>query len=225
MTPPRSIQKLVLIMALACFGGGCLSGCGGGGGGGGASGTPGTASDQSGVSITITHPDASEIDTSDEAMELQGTATSDAGVTSVSWKTSRGSAGAASGTSQWRTGAIPLELGRNVVTVSATDSQNGVASKTIEIRRDSGRRGSVTLTWTAPTQREDGTPLNDLAAYRIHYGRMSKIYDHSLRLDNPGILTYVVEDLSPGMWHFSLTAVDSDGLESDPSAEVRARVE
>jgi hypothetical protein len=38
-------------------------------------------------------------------------------------------------------------------------------------------------------------------------------------VNNPGVVSYVVEDLAPGEWFFALTAYDTDGLESDPSNE------
>ena len=71
----------------------------------------------------------------------------------------------------------------------------------------------------------NGNPLTDLAGYKIHYGRMSGIYDYEITIDNPGILTYVVENLYPGDWYFSMTAFDRNGTESGYSNEVRKRVQ
>lgn len=36
------------------------------------------------------------------------------------------------------------------------------------------RGQDITLTWTAPTENEDGTPLDDLAGYTVHYGQTSR---------------------------------------------------
>lgn len=80
--------------------------------------------------------------------------------------------------------------------------------------------GAVTLSWTPPTQRVDGSPLGALAAYRILYGQASGQYDHMIRVDSPGIVRYVVEGLAPGTWHFAISAIAVDGLESSPSMEV-----
>ena len=49
---------------------------------------------------------------------------------------------------------------------------------------------------------------------------MSGIYDYQIDINNPGILTYVVENLASGDWYFALTAYDSQGLESDRSNEL-----
>ena len=72
----------------------------------------------------------------------------------------------------------------------------------------------------APTARTDGSPLTNLAGYIVFYGRMSGIYDYQIDISNPGILTYVVENLVSGDWYFALTAYDSQGIESDRSNEV-----
>ena len=80
--------------------------------------------------------------------------------------------------------------------------------------------GSATLTWTAPTQNDDGSPLTDLASYRVHWGTASRNYSNSATITNPGVTTYVVESLLPGRtYFFALTAGNSDGLYSDYSVE------
>ncbi len=33
-------------------------------------------------------------------------------------------------------------------------------------------------------------------------------------LNNPGLTRYVVENLTPARWHFEMTSVNSDGVES-----------
>ena len=83
-----------------------------------------------------------------------------------------------------------------------------------------GQTGSTTLSWTAPTERTDGSPLTNLAGYKIYFGRMSGICDYQININNPGILTYFVEYLESGDWYFALTVYDSEGLESDRSNEV-----
>src|SRR5690606_37356498 len=79
--------------------------------------------------------------------------------------------------------------------------------------------GSATLTWVAPTLRTDGTLLDDLAGYKVYWGTESRNYTESIQIDNPGVTTYVVENLGPGTHYFATTALSSDGLESDYSNE------
>ena len=79
--------------------------------------------------------------------------------------------------------------------------------------------GSVTLTWTPPTLNENGTALSDLTAYRIYYGTESRSYTRSVEIDNPGLASYVLEDLVPDTYYFVATAVNSQGVESGFSNE------
>ena len=83
---------------------------------------------------------------------------------------------------------------------------------------------SVTLSWQAPTERADGTPLTDLAGFRIYYGSDREDLDAVIELDNPGLSRYVVENLAAGTWYFSMTAYDDANLQSSPSAVVEARL-
>ena len=81
--------------------------------------------------------------------------------------------------------------------------------------------GSVTLNWQPPTQNADGSPLMDLSGYNIYVGTNSDTYDYmEIRLDNPGLTTYVVESLEPGTYYFAATAFNSSGVESSFSGEI-----
>ena len=80
--------------------------------------------------------------------------------------------------------------------------------------------GSATLSWMAPTQRIDGTPLANLAGYRIRYGTAPGSLSNQVQIPNPGITSCVVENLPPGTYYFVAIAYDSLGLESAPSATV-----
>ena len=81
--------------------------------------------------------------------------------------------------------------------------------------------GSVTLAWQPPTQNADGSLLTDLSGYNIYVGTTSSTYDYmEIRLDNPGLTAYVVENLDPGTYYFAATAFNSSGVESAFSGEV-----
>lgn len=84
--------------------------------------------------------------------------------------------------------------------------------------------GMVTLSWQPPTENADGTPLLDLAGYTIHFGTVSRSYDQEIQLDNPGLTTYVVENLEPATYYFAATAFNTSGVESNFSGEVRIAV-
>ena len=73
---------------------------------------------------------------------------------------------------------------------------------------------SATLSWTAPTQNEDGSALEDLAGYKIYWGTTPGNYTNSVTIDTIGTTTYVVENLSPGTYEFVATAYNTSGVES-----------
>lgn len=81
--------------------------------------------------------------------------------------------------------------------------------------------GSVTLAWQPPTENADGSALTDLSGYNIYIGTISNNYEYmEVRLDNPGLTAYVVENLEPGTYYFAATAFNSSGVESAFSGEV-----
>jgi hypothetical protein len=80
--------------------------------------------------------------------------------------------------------------------------------------------GSATLTWSPPTQNTDGSPLTDLAGFVVYWGTASRNYSNSVTLPNPGLTSYMVENLAPGAtYYFATTSYNDDGLESGYSNE------
>lgn len=82
---------------------------------------------------------------------------------------------------------------------------------------------AVTLAWEAPTTNSDGTPLNDLTGYNIHYGTSSQNYTDEIVISNPSVTRYVVEGLPPGNYYFAVSAYNSKGVESPRSGELSER--
>jgi hypothetical protein len=78
----------------------------------------------------------------------------------------------------------------------------------------------VTISWEPPTQNTDGSALVDLSGYKLYYGTASQNYSKSVAITNPGLTRYVLEDLTPGTYYFSITAVSKAGTESTFSAEL-----
>lgn len=78
--------------------------------------------------------------------------------------------------------------------------------------------GQAVVSWTAPTERVDGTPLDNLASYRVVWGQTSGGYIAQMQVAAPAT-TYTVDGLGSGAWYFAVTAIDADGLESDYSNE------
>ncbi len=77
---------------------------------------------------------------------------------------------------------------------------------------------SATLSWQAPSTNADGSPITDLAGYKIYYGTSSRQYTNSS--DVGSNTTGTIQGLSAGTYYFAVTAYDSYGNESGYSNEV-----
>lgn len=76
------------------------------------------------------------------------------------------------------------------------------------------------LSWIAPTERTDGTPLTDLDAYRVYWGTATRNYPNMLTLGDENALTFNVTALTPGIrYFFAVTAIDTALRESAYSNE------
>jgi hypothetical protein len=106
------------------------------------------------------------------------------------------------------------------VSVRVSDGTLVAALPAFSISVEQNSLGSVAMSWVAPTSRVDGTPLRNLAGYRIRYGTAPGSYTHQLQIPNPGITNCVIENLPAGTYFFVVSAYDSDGLESEHSAVV-----
>jgi hypothetical protein len=109
------------------------------------------------------------------------------------------------------------------IVISTSDGENSSSLQAFSVTVSQTALGAVTLSWVAPTQNSDGSPLMDLAGYTIYWRRGSGSYNQEVRIDNASISTYVVEQLSPDTYYFAATAFNTSGVESSFSAEV-ARV-
>jgi hypothetical protein len=105
------------------------------------------------------------------------------------------------------------------VEISVTDGHTSVSLPAFSIVVTSVANGTATLTWMPPTQNEDGSPLTDLAGYKIHWGPASRDYLNTVTIQNPGITAYVVENLVPGKYFFAISSLNSLGTESVYSNE------
>lgn len=110
------------------------------------------------------------------------------------------------------------------ISISVTDGQATAKTSDFSVEVSQVQVGSVTLSWTAPTQNSDGSTLTDLVGYKIYYGTSEGIYPHKINIDTSGTTTYVVDNLAPDTYFFVATAVNSKGMESDFSAPARIAV-
>lgn len=106
------------------------------------------------------------------------------------------------------------------ISIRVSDGTASAALPTFAIDVQQVALGSATLSWSAPSTRTDGSPLSNLAGYRIRYGTSSGSYPNTIQLANPGLTTTVVPNLPPATWYFVLSAYDSAGFESAQTAPV-----
>jgi hypothetical protein len=104
------------------------------------------------------------------------------------------------------------------ITLRVSDGQASATLGPFSLSVAGSEQRSVTVHWTPPTQREDGTALRDLAGYRIYVGRRSDQLDRVINVSNGGLSSYTVEGLASGTWYLALKAYDADGLISRQSA-------
>ena len=103
------------------------------------------------------------------------------------------------------------------IVIGVSDGEASASLGAFSIAVEQISTGSVTLSWTPPTQNTDGSALNDLAGYRIVYGTSSNTLNRQLQYMNPGLTTAVVENLASGTWYFAVKALNSASVESDLS--------
>jgi len=104
------------------------------------------------------------------------------------------------------------------ITISVSDGTTSVSLPAFPIAVTQSGNGSATLAWQAPTVNVDGTPLTNLAGYWINYGTSATALTHAVQVASPGIVTYVVTNLSPGTWYFSMKSYTSTNVQSSPTA-------
>jgi hypothetical protein len=99
-----------------------------------------------------------------------------------------------------------------VITVDDGEATASLAAFSVTVQAVA--TGSATLSWIPPTTNTDGSPLTNLAGYRIYWGTTQGTYPNSATLSNPGLTSYVVGSLTPGTYYFVATAVNTIGIES-----------
>jgi hypothetical protein len=100
------------------------------------------------------------------------------------------------------------------IVITASDGTLTTSLPAFSVTVQAVATGSATLSWLPPTQNTDGSPLTNLAGYKIYWGPQQGTYPNSTTLNNPGLATYVVEGLAPGTYFFVATAVNTVGAES-----------
>jgi hypothetical protein len=82
----------------------------------------------------------------------------------------------------------------------------------------------ATLSWVAPTTNTNGAAYTDPAGYRIYYGTNPASLAQQVAINDPAILSRVIQPLAPATWHFAMTAINQRGVESARTATLSKTV-
>lgn len=203
---------------------GLLVACGGGGGGGDSSAQPPSESPATqpppaaAAGPTISGRPGSSVAVGQSyrfapaASHPQGAALSFSITNAPRWAEFNGSTGALTGTP----GEADVGTYQGVtITVSGGGRSASLGPFSISVNQLA--TGSASLSWTPPDRNSDGSALTNLAGYQIRYGQSADALSQTVRLSNPSLNTYVVENLGPGTWYFAVTAVNAAGVTSSLS--------
>jgi hypothetical protein len=103
------------------------------------------------------------------------------------------------------------------IVISVSDGQASTSLGAFALTVKSGTLGTATLSWLPPTENVDGTPVTNLAGYRIAYGQSATNLSQLLTIPNSGITSAMIEGLASGTWYFAVKAYTTSNVESDLS--------
>jgi hypothetical protein len=139
------------------------------------------AADTTVPSIAISSPTSGPTYASSSAMlSLNGSASDNVGVTSVSWANDRGGSGMASGTTSWGIPSIGLQTGANVITVTARDAAGNVGIDVLTVTHSlpdttapsvaiSGPTASATYSATSSAMTISGTAADAVGVTQVSW--------------------------------------------------------
>ncbi len=137
------------------------------------------------------------------------------------WATFNSATGLLTGTP---TAAAIGTTGNIVISVSDGQSSAALPSFSITVGQASTVR-SATLSWTPPTQNQDGSALTNLAGYIISWGTGASSLTNATTLANAAATSYTVSNLVPGTWYFVVRAYNNLGTNSPQSTIVSATLQ
>jgi hypothetical protein len=103
------------------------------------------------------------------------------------------------------------------ITISVSDGQASASLSPFSITVLAATPGAATVSWSPPTSFEDGTPIANLAGYRVVYGQSSTELSQSVSIPDPAITSTSIEGLTRGTWYFAVKAYTTASVESDLS--------
>ncbi|HYL77004.1 MAG TPA: matrixin family metalloprotease [Bryobacteraceae bacterium] len=96
---------------------------------------PATGPDTTPPSLTIVSPSTASPSISSSSLIVSGTAHDNVGVAAVTWASSTGASGTATGTENWTTAPIPLYVGSTTITIRASDAAGNTSWRSLTVTR------------------------------------------------------------------------------------------
>lgn len=110
------------------------------------------------------------------------------------------------------------------IVITVTDGKSSTSLSAFSITVTQNATGNASLSWQAPTQNVDGTPLGNLAGFRIMYGTNASALTQMVELADAYTTQYTLGGLTSGTWYFAVKAYTSAGAESALSDVVNKTV-
>jgi Fibronectin type III domain len=128
------------------------------------------------------------------------------------WAAFDSSDGALTGTP----GLADVGTDANIV-ISVSDSKSTTSLAPFSISVNEVSNGAATLNWSGVTQPLTGTALGNLAGYIVYYGTSADNLNQQVKLENPGLTSYMVTNLASATWYFAVAAYTRDGVVGEMS--------
>ena len=188
-----------------------------------------TRTDNEPPAVSIASPTANPTHaTTTRTLNLAGTANDVFGVAQVSWANDRGGSGAATGTTAWTVPAVTLQLGVNVITVTARDAAGNTAKDVLAVTLSDGDAPTIriatptqaaTFPTTSPTIAVGGSAADEVGVARVTWTNSqggSGVASGTTEWSIPGLA------LKPGVNVVTVTAADAAGNTSKATVSVTA---
>jgi hypothetical protein len=112
------------------------------------------------------------------------------------------------------------------ITVSDVSDSSTLTAFTIVVENAS-TVGSITLSWTPPSTREDGTSLSlsEIDGYHIYRGDSEASLELVMDINDSSVTEYTLTNIPTGTYYFSVTTYDLDGNESGFSNTIQKQTQ
>jgi hypothetical protein len=106
----------------------------------------------------------------------------------------------------------------HIIISARTDTNTAsLAPFVVNVSAPQTKSGTATVTWTAPTENADGSPIRNLAGYYIIYGTDPSALTTTVTVNNAGATRYVLSGLAPGSYYVAVVAFNAAGVISEES--------